>query len=151
MKILSIDPSGTGTTGICIINKKKNEKKDFIFLDYNDKDWKKHINFIKKLIKDNNPEIILYENTNYIHKKTKDGLDLFRFLGAIEFISKKKTFEVNVLKVKKMKKRLLDKKEHIENLNYLPGRGKGWIFKEKRINKHCLDSYIIYTLWERNN
>jgi hypothetical protein len=67
----------------------------------------------------------LFENTNYIHKKTKDGLSLFRLLGALECLNIKRVGSANVLKVKELTKLLLAGIYRIENLEYLKGRGKG--------------------------
>ncbi|CAG8748253.1 4923_t:CDS:2, partial [Ambispora leptoticha] len=85
-KILSIDPSGTGT------------------------------------IQQYQPNILLYEDTNYIHKRTKDGLNLFRLLGAIECLEVERMERVNVLKVKELTKQLFKGIKQIENIEYLPGR-----------------------------
>ena len=69
LKILAIDPSGTGTTGICLINDKK-----ITFQEFQSKDWKEHLDFIKGLVKKEKPALLIYENTHYIHQKTQDGL-----------------------------------------------------------------------------
>ena len=70
-------------------------------------------------------DILLYEDTNYIHKKTKDGLNLFRLLGALEVLEVEKVERVNVLAVKKLTKKLLAGTYQIKEIEYLPGRGKG--------------------------
>jgi len=68
---------------------------------------------------------VLFEDTNYIHKKTKDGLSLFRLLGAIECLPVQQVNRVNVLKVKELSKQLFRGIKQIESIEYLPGRGKG--------------------------
>ena len=119
-RILAIDPSGTGTTGIYFRNGKKEE-----FSQYQEKDWVKHYNFISQLVKAREPHLLLFEDTNYIHKRSKDGLNLFRLLGALECLSVPQIERVNVLEVKKLTKQLFHGAKKIAGLEYLPGRGKG--------------------------
>jgi len=144
MKILSIDPSGTGTTGLFFISKEKTE-----FIEFKNNDWKKHYFFIKTLIKEKKPKIIIYEDTNYINKRTSDSLNLFRLLGAIENLSVKKIRTINVIKVKILTKKLFLGKIKIKNLEYLPGRGKGWMFEKKRVSIHQLEAYLVYWLFAK--
>ncbi|RHZ35255.1 hypothetical protein [endosymbiont GvMRE of Glomus versiforme] len=167
-KILSIDPSGTGTTGIYFRNGEVEE-----FLQYQGKDWKEHYKFIQQLVRDYQPNILLFEDTNYIHKRTKDGLNLFRLLGAIECLEVKQIEKVNVLRVKELTKKMLVEAKH-QNLNkmsvtyqikdldcktqkllswveYKVGRGKGWMYKNKRVSIHCLESYLVYWLSKISN
>jgi hypothetical protein len=120
MRILSIDPSGTGTSGLFFINGKEQE-----FYQCQNTNWKEHYAYISQMVKEKKPNLIIYEDTNYIHKRTKDGLNLFRLLGALEFLPTQQISRVNVLKVKELTKRLLAGIEKIEGLNYQPGRGKG--------------------------
>lgn len=101
MKIIAIDPSGTGTSGIYFKNGAKEE-----FQEIKEKKWKKHYDFIRELVKVHQPNILLFEDTNYIHKKTKDGLSLFRLLGAIEFLPVQQVKSINVLKIKELTKQL---------------------------------------------
>lgn len=142
MRILSIDPSGTGTSGIFFTNEKEQE-----FREYQGRDWKEHYAYIINLIKEKQPNLILYEDTNYIHRKTKDGLSLFRLLGAIESLEVKEIKSINVLRVKEMTKKLFAGTEKIKEIEYLPGRGKGWMFNNKRISIHQLEAFIIYYLF----
>ena len=146
-RILSIDPSGTGTTGLFFTNDNQKE-----FYQCQKKEWKDHLTFIVNLIKEKQPNLILYEDTNYIHRKTKDGLSLFRLLGAIESLSYLFTVRIesmSVLKVKELSKKLLAGTEKLEGLEYLQGRGKGWMFDNKRISIHCLEAYLVYWLWSK--
>ena len=63
--------------------------------------------YIKELAKEREINVVIFEDINYIHKRTKDSLNLFRLLGAIECLEMKKVSSINVLKVKEMTKRLL--------------------------------------------
>ena len=47
---LSIDPSGSGTTGILLYNSENNS---FLFNNFVSKDWTDHFNFIKKICEEN--------------------------------------------------------------------------------------------------
>lgn len=143
-RIIAIDPSGTGTTGICLIDNKTIE-----FKEYKDIYWKKHYDFIVSLVKLYQPNLLLFENTNFISNRNKDSLNLIRLLGAIECLAVKKVNSVNVLKVKEMSKNLFRGVIKIDNLQYLPGRGKGWIWKGKRISIHCLEAFIVWYLYNK--
>jgi hypothetical protein len=77
------------------------------------------------LIKELSPNLLLFEDTNYIHRKTKDGLSLFRLLGALECLPVKQIQSINVLQVKKLTKQLLAGTKSLTNLEYKVGRGKG--------------------------
>ena len=137
--IITIDPGGK--TGIYY---KNGEKEQFIQIN---KPWKETYGEIKELVKELKVSQVIYEDTNYIHKKTKDGLNLFRLLGAIECLEVQQVKSVNVLKVKEMTKKLLNGLIRIENITYQKGRGKGWMYKNKRISIHCLEAYIVYWLF----
>lgn len=50
---------------------------------------------------------MLFEDTNYIHKRNKDGLNLFRLLGVLECLPVQQVSSVNVLRVKELTKQLL--------------------------------------------
>jgi len=141
-KILAIDPSGTGTSGICLISDKTIE-----FKEIKDIYWKNHYNFIVANIKLYNPSLLLFENTNFISNRTSDSLNLIRLLGAIECLAIKEVKSINVVKVKQLSKQLFKGVVKIENLEYLPGRGKGWMFNGKRVSIHCLEAFIVYWLW----
>ena len=146
MRILAIDPSGTGTTGIFFTDGKKQEFKEF-----KDIYWKNHYNFIVSSIKAYQPNLLLFENSNYISNRTKDSLNLIRLLGAIECLSVKQIESVNVLKVKDLSKNLFKGTVKIESLEYLPGRGKGWLWKGKKISIHCLEAFLVYYLFSNKS
>lgn len=144
-RILSIDPSGTGTTGICLIN-----NKSIKFKEFKDTCWKKHYDFITSLVKLYNPNLLLFENTNFISNRTTDSLNLIRLLGAIECLTVNEVKSINVLKVKEMSKALFAGTIRIKSLEYLPGRGKGWLWQGKRISLHQLEAFIVWYLFSQN-
>ena len=119
-KILAIDPSGTGTSGICLINGKEIE-----FKEIKDIYWRNHYNFIVANIKLYQPNLLLFENTNFISNRTSDSLNLIRLLGALECLAVEKVESINVVKVKQVSKQLFKGTKTIKDLEYLPGRGKG--------------------------
>ena len=142
LKILALDPSGTGTTGICLINGQK-----ITFKEFQSKVWQDHLNFINLLIAKQEPELLLYENTNYINSRGKDMTSLFRLMGAIESLPLKKA-NLLVHQVKDLKSKLLAGTKQIPHLAFKKGRGKGWMFKGKKISLHELDAYLVYWIWK---
>lgn len=136
--IISIDPGGK--TGIYYRN---GEQEQFIEINQS---WKETYREIKELVKNKQIQQVIYEDTNYIHKKTRDGLNLFRLLGALECLEVKDIKSINVLRVKGLYKKLVSNKETISNLTYSKGRGHGWKYKNKRISIHCLDALLIFYL-----
>ena len=58
------------------------------------------------LVKLYRPNLLLYENTNFINSRNKDSLNLIRLLGAIECLNVKQIESVNVVKVKELSKAL---------------------------------------------
>ena len=119
-RILSIDPSGTGTTGIYLRNGSQEE-----FKEIKEIDWKKHYNFISQLVKVYQPDILLFENTNFIRIRGKDMTSLFKLLGALEVLEIEKIRSIPVDQVKRLGKELLRGSKKIKEIEYLPGRGKG--------------------------
>ena len=142
LKILSLDPSGTGTTGICLINGSK-----ITFQEFKHKDWSEHLTHLGSLILTFDPTLLLYENTNYINSRGKDMTSLFRLMGAIESLPLKKA-SILVHQIKDLKAKLLAGTKQIKGLTCQPGRGKGWIFKSQRISLHQLDAFLVYWLWK---
>ena len=140
-RILSIDPSGTGTSGIFFKNGEQEE-----FQEYQEKDWKKHYAFITSLVKVYQPNLLLYENTNFINLRGKDMTSLLRLLGSLEVMTIEKVKSIPVDQVKRLVKQLLRGEVKINGLEYKPGRGKGWMFKGKRISIHQLEAFIVYYL-----
>ena len=118
LKILSLDPSGTGTTGVCLVNK------SISFKEFKGKVWQDHLNFLNLLIAKAKPALLLYENTNYINSRGKDMTSLFRLMGALESLPLKKA-SILVHQVKDLKAKLLKGTKQIKDLTCQPGRGKG--------------------------
>jgi len=153
-RILSIDPGGK--TGLYFTD---TDSKKEQFLEINSP-WKETYQEIKQLIAKWKVNLVLYENINFINHRSKDSLNLIRLLGAIECLTVKKVESMNVLKVKEMSKALFAGKIKIPELEYLPGRGKGWMWKGKwpkdpnlnkgeRISIHCLEAYLVWYLWNK--
>jgi hypothetical protein len=142
LKILALDPSGTGTTGICLINQQ------ITFREFKSKDWKEHLDHIRDLIQTYQPTLLLYENTHYIHQKTQDSLSLFRLLGALECLPLPKD-SILVHQVKDLKKQLFKGIKQIPNLTFKPGLG--WIFNQQKISLHQLDAFLVYWLWKEKH
>ena len=149
MRILSIDPSGTGTTGIFFKGGFEEQ-----FISYQGLDWKKHYKFIAGMVRVYHPDILLYETTNFISLRGKDMTSLLKLLGTMETLSlpcsttRPRTETIPVDQVKRLKTQLLKGDKQVEGITYQPGRGKGWNHKGKSISVHGLDAYLIYWLWK---
>lgn len=146
LKILSLDPSGTGTTGICLINGSK-----ITFQQYQSPEWKHHYAFIQALTKDYQPNILLYETTNFIRIRGKDMTSLFKLLGVLEVLPVKKVESILVNQVKDLKAKLLKETRQIKDLTYHLGRGNGWFYQAQKISVHQLDAFLVYWLWKEKN
>jgi len=140
-RILALDPSGTGTTGIYFKNDSQEE-----FKEYKEKDWKKHYHFISELVKVYQPNILLFESSNFVRIRGKDMTSLFKLLGALEVLAIERIKSIPVDQVKRLAKELFKGVRKIKNLEYLPGRGKGWMYKGKRVSIHQLESFLVYQL-----
>jgi len=143
MRILAVDPSGTGTTGIYFKNGEREE-----FKELKEKDWLKHYDFISSLVKVYQPSILLFESSNFIRIRGKDMTSLFKLLGALEVLPIPQIQTIPVDQVKRLTKELLHGIRRLEGLEYQPGRGKGWMFKGKRVSLHCLEAYLVYYLFK---
>ena len=144
--ILAIDPSGTGSSGICMIGS------EITFQQFESKDWKKHFSLILNLVKEKSIELIIYENTNYISNDSKHMTGLFKLFGAIEALTCFFPIIINfvpVNQVKKLKEEIRNKRVGIAGLNYQ--KGKAWSYKNKSISIHELDAFLIYWIWKGNN
>ena len=119
-RILSIDPSGTGTTGVYFKNGEREE-----FNSYQGKDWQKHYNFIVSLVKAYQPNVLLYESTNFVRLRGKDMTSLFKLLGAVEVLPVEQVRSVPVNQVKALKDKLFKGTQQIPGLEFAKGRGKG--------------------------
>ncbi|KLL03184.1 MAG: hypothetical protein MRERV_38c007 [Mycoplasmataceae bacterium RV_VA103A] len=140
-RILSIDPSGTGTTGIYFQHGKQGE-----FNSYQGKEWQKHYAFIASLVKLHNPNLLLYEHTNYVSSRGKDMTNLFKLFGALEVLPVEKVKSVPVNQVKALKAKLLNGSIKIAGLEFKQGRGKGWTLNQQRVSVHELDAYLVHYL-----
>lgn len=155
MRILTIDPSGTGTTGIFLLDIYDEEPniKFHHFTQFKNGEWKEHLQFLVNLVREKEPEIIVYEDTTYIYGRQHQGtVGLYKLIGGIvglEYIFNfvKRIESITVNSVKSFKKKLFQEKEIIEELTCLEGRGKGWKYRDQKINLHQLDALIIYHLW----
>ena len=139
LKILALDPSGTGTTGVCLINQK------LTLQEFKSSVWKEHVVFLQKVVKDFQPDLLLYETTNYINSKGKDMTGLLKLLGAIESLPVR-TESILVSQVKDLKNKVFKNQVKIKDLKFKPGIG--WLFKQKRISLHCLDALLVYQIWK---
>ena len=155
MTIMSIDPSGTGETGICLISFDKGI--EIKFLRCKSKIWKEHLKRIIELVEEIKPEIVLYEDTTYIYGRQHQGtVGLYKLIGGIVAIQHfcpfiKSIDSVAVNTVKSFKNKLFSGKEEIEDLTVKKGRGHGWKFNKTKINLHQLDALIVYHLWSNKS
>lgn len=150
LKILALDPSGTGTTGIFFKNGSEEQ-----FISYQDPNWKKHYDFIADLVKVYHPDILLYEHTNFISLRGKDMTSLLKLLGTMEtlslpcFSTQPKIKAVPVNQVKELRNKLLKGEQKIAGLEYQ--KGKGWHCHGKKISVHELDAFLVYYLWKEKD
>jgi hypothetical protein len=143
-KYMSIDPSGSGTTGIFFYDSEKNEE---IFATFKSKIWKEHFIFIKAFCEDNNADYIIYETTNFIKIRGFDLTSLFKLFGIIESLTYlfpiKKCETVLVGEIKRSYKKLKEGSLKINNLFFKAGRGGGWFRNDKKIDIHQLDAFLV--------
>lgn len=143
-KILALDPSGTGKTGICLI------KGNLItFKEFKSRDWKEHYSAISQIVKKEQPNLIIYETTNFIRTKGKDMTSLFKLLGVLGVLPVEKVASILVNQVKGLKAKLLKEKAQIKGLTYQPG--KGWFYQAKKLSLHELDAFLVYWLWKEKH
>jgi len=147
--VMTIDPGEA--TGICLIR-----SNSISFQEHKSKNWEDNLNFIANLVRKEKPQIIIYENTNYVHKRTPGTLNLLKLIGGIvgikfafDFIEELNSVAVN--QVKPFKDKLFSGQEQIKGLTCKAGRGKGWKYNNKRISLHQLDALVIYHLWSKGS
>ena len=143
-RILSIDPSGTGITGVYFKDGKQEE-----FNHYQNKDWKQHLAFLVEQVKTLQPQTILYEHTHYINLRGKDMTSLFKLFGGIEslvYFGIKEIKAVPVNQVKTLKDKLFKGTQQIPGLEFAKGRGKGWTLHQQKLSLHELDAWLVYWL-----
>jgi len=140
--VLTIDPSGTGTTGIYFVSENLEE-----FYQCQSSDWKKHYLFIKWLVEEKKANLVVFENTNFIKTTSSDMTKLLQLFGAIETLTYSFSLLVNkipVNQVKEIRNKLLNKQIGLANLDYQIG--KGWFYSNNKISTHQLDAYLVYYL-----
>ena len=144
LRILSIDPSGTGTTGVCLI------KTGIIFQEFKSANWKEHAGYIAKIVKEWKPTVVLYENTNYLHQRQHSGtVSLLKLIGAIESLAVKRIESILVHQVKDLKSKVFKNQVQIPHLTFKLGQG--WFYSAKRISLHELDAFLVYQIWKERN
>jgi len=143
LKILALDPSGTGTTGICLINHQT------ILTEFKSPHWKEHWTFIKGLVETYRPDLLLYETTNYINSRGADMTSLLKLIGAIESLPVEKTESILVHQVKDLKSKLFKGVKEIPSLKFKYGQG--WFYLGQKISLHELDALLVYQIWKERN
>ena len=128
LKILSVDPSGTGTTGICLIWGSTK-----LFFHFLSKKWQEHYQYILNLIQKEKPNIALIETAYYeTTSGNKDIMDLEKLVGALECL-KFHTKSQIIMRQNKLTKDFAEKirveEENIPSLFYLKGK---WIYYEEQ-------------------
>ena len=147
LKILALDPSGTGTTGIFLRNLASDEP--YAFSEFKSANWKEHAEYIAKIIKEWKPTVVLYENTNYLHaRQHQDTVGLLKLLGAIESLPVR-VESILVSQVKDLKSKLFKKTKQIPYLTFKLGQG--WFYEQQKISLHCLDAFLVYQIWKERN
>ena len=128
LKILSVDPSGTGTTGICLIWGSTK-----LFFEKKSKIWQEHYQYILDLIQKEKPNIVLIETAYYeANGRNKDIMDLEKLVGALECL-KFHTKSQIIMRQNKLTKdfaeTLMKEEETIPNLFYFE---KKWIYYDEQ-------------------
>ena len=147
IRILAIDPSATGTTGICLII-----GSEITFLKCENKDWKEHFKWILGLVKEYKIDLIVCETATYISNTSADIRKLIGLVGAIEILPYFFNLEVKTHpsdQNKRLRKKIVNKQVGIAGLNYQ--RGKAWTYQNNIISVHELDAFLTYWIWKGNN
>ena len=124
------------------------------FASFQSKDWKEHLAFLVEQVITLQPNLVLYEHTNYINLKGKDMTSLFKLFGGIEslvYLGVKEIKSVPVNQVKAFKHKLLKGTQQIAGLEFAKGRGKGWSLNQQKLNLHELDAYLIHYLGRKDD
>jgi hypothetical protein len=69
------------------------------------------------------PDLLLYETTNYINSKGKDMTSLLKLIGAIESLPVKKIESILVHQVKDLKTKVFKGTKQIPHLTFKSGQG----------------------------
>ncbi|MCE8163497.1 MAG: hypothetical protein I3273_06885 [Candidatus Moeniiplasma glomeromycotorum] len=147
-KIISIDPSATGTTGICLVGS------GISFKQFENVEWKAHFDWIKHLVIESSTNQVIYEVNNSISasNRTKHISRLFKLFGAVEVLPCFLQVKVNSVpanQVKALRKKLLNKQVGISGLEFK--NGIGWSYQTNKISVHELDAFLIYWIWKGKN
>jgi hypothetical protein len=132
-RILSIDPSGTGTSGTFLIDihDEDNSANFYEFYEYKNDNWREHLKFFVNLIREKEPNIIIFEDTTYIYGRQHQGtVGLYKLIGGIvglehTFNFVKQVGNIAVNAVKGFRDRFQTGTEDIESLVFSKGRGHG--------------------------
>lgn len=127
LKIISIDPSGTGTTGICLIWGLSK-----LFFEFKSKKWQEHYQYIFNLIQREKPTLVLIETAYYESKSgNKDLMDLGKLAGVLECLKFHTNSQI-VMRLNNLTKDYGDKlkkeEKFIPKLFYLNGK---WVYYEE--------------------
>ncbi|KLL05275.1 MAG: hypothetical protein MRERV_3c106 [Mycoplasmataceae bacterium RV_VA103A] len=148
IKILSIDPSGNGTTGICLI-----WGQEKFFYQFVSKKWQEHYQYVLNLVKKEKPLIILIE-TSYYEQKGGASLGMFslkKLVGALEclkFHTSSQVITIRNQETKKWGQKIKTGKNLVPGLIY---KDKKLFYKELKISQHQADALIIYYLYDRSH
>lgn len=146
MKKIFVDPSATGTTGICIVGN------EITLLKFENKDWKEHFKWIVELVKEYSIDLIVCENATYISTTSSDIRKLIGLVGGIQVLPCFFNLKVETLpsdQTKRLRKKIVNRQKGIAGLNYQ--RGKQWTYQNKNISVHELDAFLVYWIWKGNN
>ena len=149
-KYLSVDPSGSGTTGCVFYDK---QKKIYQFFNFTSKNWQEHFDFLSQLCQEKKINILVYENTNFIYGRQFSGsVSLLKLIGGIECLKYicpeiKKVDNILVKQVKDFYKKIVQEDLVIPELERKIGRKGGWFFQEQKINIQELDALLELNLY----
>lgn len=150
--ILTIDPSGSGSTGVCVVQK-EGIRESFSFTEFKSNNWEEHFLFILNLLRENKPNVVIFETTTYIERRMKNSVDLLKLTGAIAclryFFDFIRLESIAVNRVKAYKYKIQHNELVLPELICQLGRGKGWSYQKQRISLHQLDALIIFFLWKQ--
>lgn len=146
MKILAIDLSGNGTTGICL-----RYGIDYLFFQFSSKIWKEHYNYLWNLINQEKPRIVLLETVFYESSgKSKSILDLTKLVGALECLTFHYPTQLILFPAKVTKdwgRSLKKSTKKIPNLTY---QKKKWLYqKTQPLSQHQVDALILQYYYDQ--
>jgi len=127
-KYLSIDPSGSGTTGCVFYDE---QKKVYQFFNYTSKNWQEHFLFLSQLCQEKKINILIYENTNFIYGRQFSGsVSLLKLIGGIECLKYicpkiKQVDNILVKQIKDFYKKIVQETSVVHELERKIGRKGG--------------------------